>query len=298
MEQSVTQIKNRAILGLNLSNPVIVGSGLLSDQARLIRRFADIGAGAVVTKTLYPSAIDSHDENIYHIDSGMLNNTTYSKRPLNEWLILLQAFAREKRPIIVSVHAKTPASLAAMAEQIAAVTDAPLELGISCLHDHTAPDDTPERVYQYADAVRRHTNAPFAVKLALGNELVNRVEAAASGGAQALTLSDTLPGLAFDPVSGIAALGGSCGYSGPGIKPLVLAAIYHLRRKGIMLPILGSGGVQSGRDVHDYLLAGANAVQVYTALHYKCGRTLKRIIDEYQAITAAVPATHGQEEDI
>ncbi|QWA13528.1 dihydroorotate dehydrogenase [Sodalis ligni] len=294
MEQSTT----RSLLNLRLSNPVIVGSGLLTDRVKLIRQFADIGAGAVVTKTLYPSHIDSQDENIYPLESGMLNNTTYSKRPIQQWLLMLKLFAEEQLPIIVSVHANTPEGLAAMAGQIATVTDAPLELGISCPHDLTAGEDTPDRVYRYTDAVRRHTDAPFSVKLALGDELVNRVEAAVSGGAQALTLSDTISGLAFDPVTELPALGGPCGYSGAGIKPLVLAAIYHLRKKGITLPIIGSGGVQSGRDVRDYLLAGADAVQVYTALHYKCGKTLKRIIDEYQGIAGIMPAAPGQKKEI
>ncbi|WP_213992203.1 dihydroorotate dehydrogenase [Sodalis sp. dw_96] len=292
------QLTTTSLLNLRLNNPVIVGSGLLTDREKLIRQFADIGAGAVITKTLYPAPIDTHDENIYHIGSGMLNNTTYSKRPVDQWLLMLKAFAEENLSLIVSVHAKTPAALAAMAGQIASVTDAPLELGISCPHDITADEDTPDRVYRYADAVRRHTDAPFSVKLALGDELVNRVEAAVAGGAQAITLSDTLSGLAFDRVTRQPALGGPCGYSGAGIKPFVLAAIYRLREKGITLPILGSGGVQNGGDVLDYLLAGANAVQVYTALHYKCGKTLKRIIDEYRSITGAMPAVPGQEEDI
>ncbi|XBS67982.1 dihydroorotate dehydrogenase [Acerihabitans sp. KWT182] len=282
-----------SLLNLPLKNPVIVGSGLLTDSERLIRRFADIGAGAVVTKTLYPSHIDTRHENIYSLASGMLNNTTYSKRPFQQWLQLLKAFAEERLSIIVSVHAKTPQALAAMAEQIATVTDAPLELGISCPHDTAAGEDTAERVFRYAEAVRRHTDAPFSVKLALGDDLTNRIEAAAAGGAQALTLSDTLSGLAFDPGTERPALGGPCGYSGAGIKPLVLAAIYQLRKKGIALPIIGSGGVQYGRDVRDYLLAGADAVQLYTALHYQCGKTLHRIIDEYRAIACGMPAAPG-----
>jgi dihydroorotate dehydrogenase (fumarate)/dihydroorotate dehydrogenase (NAD+) catalytic subunit len=76
-------------------------------------------------------------------------------------------------------------------------------------------------------------------------------------------------------------LGGVCGYSGAGIKPLVLAAIYELRQRGFDLPIMGCGGVQSGRDVREYQLAGAQTAQVYSALHQDMFGTLERITDEY-----------------
>ncbi len=107
------------------------------------------------------------------------------------------------------------------------------------------------------------------------------------GGADAITLSDTISGIAFDTANGEALLNGVCGYSGPGIKPMVLAAIYNLRKRGVTIPILGSGGVQDGNDVHEYLMAGANTVQVYTALHRHMYKTLQRIVHEYtQAITS------------
>ncbi|MCK8228754.1 dihydroorotate dehydrogenase, partial [Erwinia amylovora] len=95
--------------------------------------------------------------------------------------------------------------------------------------------------------------------------------------ASAITLSDTIPGLAFDLVEGKAVLGGVCGYSGPGIKPRVLAALCELRQRGVSVPIMGSGGVQSGQDVHEDMLAGAETVQVYSALHQGMFTTLERI---------------------
>ncbi|MFB4393942.1 MULTISPECIES: hypothetical protein [unclassified Pseudomonas] len=276
-----------SVLGMQLTSPLIVGSGLLTDQARNIRQLLARGAGAVVTKTIFPGCEKTHAERIYALDTGMLNNTTYSKRSVADWLVLLGQFRQEGLAVIASIHAVSPEALGELAEQVAQVSDCPLELGISCLHAEDVTEDTPERVEAYAHAVRQRTRAPFAVKLALGQGLYERAQAAQRGGAAALTLSDTISGLAFDSECKDVVLGGVCGYSGAGIKPLVLAAIFELRQRGFTLPIMGCGGVGSGRDVHEYQLAGAQTVQVYSALHQDMFDTLGRITDEYFALAQA-----------
>ncbi|WP_447803259.1 hypothetical protein [Pseudomonas serbica] len=279
---SQLQPSRHRVLGMALASPIIVGSGLLSDQAKNIRQLLAHGAGAVVTKTIYPISEKKHVERIYAIDTGLLNNTTYSKHSVERWLELLGQFSHEQLPIIASVHAPCPEELGELAAKIRQVSDCPLELGISCLHADDFTEDTPERVYDYANSVRQQTDSLFSVKLSLGQKLQERVQAAMEGGAQAITLSDTISGMAFDRVNGEAVLGGICGYSGPGIKPLVLAAIYDLRQRRVNVPIMGSGGVQNGMDVHDFLLAGAETVQVYSALHKDMFLTLRRIIEQYQ----------------
>lgn len=281
MNSQLQQSRHR-VLGMTLASPIIVGSGLLSDQAKNIRQLIAHGAGAVVTKTIYPISEKRHVEQVYAIDTGLLNNTTYSKRTVEHWLELLAQFKCEQLPIIASVHAPCPEELGVLAARIRHISDCPLELGISCLHADDFTEDTAERVYAYASAVRQQTDAQFSVKLSLGQDLHERVHAAMEGGAQAITLSDTISGMAFDRVSGEAVLGGICGYSGPGIKPLVLAAIFGLRQRGVRVPIMGSGGVQNGLDVHEFMLAGAETVQVYSALHQDMFSTLQRIIEQYQ----------------
>ncbi|MCS0603619.1 dihydroorotate dehydrogenase [Streptomyces sp. LP11] len=275
-----------AVLGLPIANPVIVGSGLLTDQERNIRRLLEKGAGAVVTKTIHPSPPTGLDERILRLPVGMLNSTTYSKRPVDHWLGVLRSFAEEGLPVIASVHADSPAELAALAADIEGTGCRALELGISCLNEEDGlDDDNPDRVYAYTAETRGRTHVPLAVKLAIGEGLHDRVRAAIAGGADAVTVSDTIPGAAVAPGTGDLELGGVYGYSGPGIKPLVLAAIWQLRRRGFVLPILASGGVTGGRDVADYLAVGANAVQVYTALHTDMYDTLQRVLTETRDIT-------------
>ncbi|MYT30100.1 MULTISPECIES: hypothetical protein [unclassified Streptomyces] len=268
------------VLAMNLANPVVVGSGLLTDQERNIRRLLDAGAGAVVTKTIHPNPPTGLDERIVRLPTGMLNSTTYSKRSVDHWLGILRGLARDRLPVIASLHADDPAELAELAARAEAAGCPALELGISCLNEQDGLDDTPKRVHAYTAATRAATRLPFSVKLASGEGLHARAFAAARAGADAVTISDTLPAAAVHPETGDLHLGGVFGYSGPGIKPLVLASLWKLRRAGFPLPLLGSGGVQSGRDVHDYLRVGAVAAQVYTALHTDMNATLTRIVAE------------------
>ncbi|GAA0447189.1 dihydroorotate dehydrogenase [Streptomyces stramineus] len=275
-----------SILGIPIANPVIVGSGLLTDQERNIRKLLETGAGAVVTKTIHPSPPVGLDERILRLPVGMLNSTTYSKRSVGHWLGVLRSFANDGLPVIASIHADTPAELAVLARQVQTTGCRALELGISCLNEESGlPDDNPDRVYSYTSEVRSGTSVPISVKLAIGEGLEDRVRAAIAGGADAITVSDTISGAAVAPESGELELGGVYGYSGPGIKPLVLAAIWRLRSRRFTIPIMGSGGIASGRDVADYLQVGANVTQVYTALHTDMYTTLDRIVTETARIT-------------
>ncbi|GAA2247853.1 dihydroorotate dehydrogenase [Streptomyces amakusaensis] len=276
-----------SILGMPIANPVIVGSGLLTDQERNIRKLIETGAGAVVTKTIHPSPPAGLAERILRLPVGMLNSTTYSKRSVAHWLGVLRSFADDGLPVIASIHADSPAELAVLAAEVRSTGCRALELGISCLNEESGlPDDNADRVYSYTSEVRARTSLPVSVKLAIGEGLEDRVRAAIAGGADAVTLSDTISGAAVAPESGELELGGVYGYSGPGIKPLVLAAIWRLRRHRFTLPIMGVGGIASGRDVADYLQVGADATQVYTALHTDMYTTLDRIVTEAAAITA------------
>ncbi|MBP2471908.1 dihydroorotate dehydrogenase [Crossiella equi] len=277
----MTEPLTASVLGLTLRSPLVVGSGLLTDQERNIRRLLAAGVGAVVTKTIHPNPPEGTDERLHRLPTGLLNSTTYSRRPVTDWCTMLRGFAEEGLPVIANVHADSPGELADLVTRVAEAGAPALELGISCLNEEGGLHDTAERVARYTRAVRAVTDLPFSVKLALGEGAAERVAAAVLEGAAAVTISDTIPGLVVDAGTGEVGLGGVYGYSGPGIKPLVLAEIYQLRRAGVGVPVLASGGVRSAEDVAEYLSVGAQAVQVYTALHEDMHGTLAKIQDGF-----------------
>lgn len=266
-----------SFLGLAISNPLVVASGPLTDQEKSIRGMLASGAGAVVTKTIHPSPPQGLDERILRIETGMLNSTTYSQRSIADWCETLKALAHDNLPIVASIHADTPADLAALAARVEDTGCRALELGISCINEAEGLEDTPQRIGRLTEAVRNAVRVPFSVKLAIGETMNERISAAMDAGANAVTLSDTIPGLSVDAQTGQVRLNGSYGYSGPGIKPLVQSAIYELRKKGFKNEISGTGGASNEADIVEYMSVGANTVQIYTALHSKAFATLERI---------------------
>lgn len=276
-----TRLRTTA-LGLPLVSPVIVASGPLGDTTRQIKRMVGLGAGAVVTKTIYPRGrehADGREERIRHFREGSLNSTTYSLKSVDEWLHQLDELAADATPVIVSIHADTPDELAALAARVGERGSFPLELGISCPTDGAHDHATPARVHDYTAAVRSVTATPMAVKMTAWDGLAERAAAAVEAGADALSISDSLPSTRLDPRTGDLLLGEETGYSGPAIKPLVLHAIRSLRAGGIDVPILGIGGVTVCTDVVEYLRLGAVAVQVYTVLMTHGPPVLSELVD-------------------
>jgi len=254
------------VLGMELRNPVIVASGILTDTLPQIHKAINAGAGAVVTKTIYQGRRSSATEKICHIRTGTMNSTTYSWKESEQWFADLAAMQQASLPIIVSIHAEKPAMLGELAARIADVCLYPLELGISCPNEITYSNLTPDVVYAYTKAVKEQVNTPVSVKLTATDSILDLAKAALDAGAEALSLSDTLPVIEFQEGQSTFLTGGVAGYSGPAIKPIVLHSLYRLREAGIQCPIMGIGGVENARDVLDYIHLGACAVQLHTAL--------------------------------
>jgi dihydroorotate dehydrogenase (NAD+) catalytic subunit len=115
-------------------------------------------------------------------------------------------------------------------------------------------------------AVRRETTLPVIVKLAPNvSDIVSVAQAAADAGADALTLANTLPAMAIDVRSRRPALGWTFGgLSGPSLKPIALRLVYQAAT-AVDVPLIGCGGIMSGLDAIEYIMAGATAVQVGTS---------------------------------
>lgn len=126
----------------------------------------------------------------------------------------------------------------------------------------------PDRVHEIVGAVARMSHLPIFVKLpALGTELVEAARTCVRAGAHGLTLVDGVPGLAIDAERLRPRLASPIGMlSGPAIKPIALAAVFRVAQAMPEVPIFGVGGIATGEDAVEFLLAGAWAVQVGTAM--------------------------------
>ena len=268
--------------GLILQNPVMTASGTLGrDGYGAGLPETDLGRlGAIVLKTVTEEPDDGNELPVWWPASRRetrsqdtpiyLNAVGLGNTGLESILPRIPMWAeRFGTKIIVSIAATTADGLGRMAERISSTPGAAaLELNLSCpnTHEDALWACDPALTDQAVSAVREHTDLSVWAKLAPNVPDITTIAVAAEwAGADALTISNTLPAMAFDVERGTPALGNVMGgLSGPALKPVVLALVYQAAQ-AVSIPVIGVGGVANGRDALEYLMAGAAAVQVGTA---------------------------------
>ncbi len=260
--------------GIVFPHPVLAASGCLG-TGRDIPGLVDLHRlGGIVTRslTLAPSK-GAPTPRGAETPSGFLSWVGLQNPGVEEFVELdLPKLLRSQVPVIASVAGSTPD------EYIRVASYLHLRPGIVALEINlSAPDDERhgdpfyahlERMNEVVGSVARHSRVPVFVKLPpLLPDLVGTARACVRAGASGLTLIDGVPGLAVDAERLRPRLAATEGrLSGPAIKPIALAAVHRVARALPNVPIMGVGGVTTGIDAVEFLLAGAWAVQVGTAL--------------------------------
>ena len=254
-----------------LKNPVIPASGTFGYGVEFMEFFSLDILGAFILKGIY---IDARDGNtpprIHETAAGLLNSIGLAG-PGAEALkgIIKRAAANTKTPIIVNVCGGSDSEYLEVAEIFDAMDEvAMLELNISCPNVKAGgkcPAQDRWHTYRLVKEVRENTKKPLIVKLSPNTHDVPSVAASAEeAGADSISLVNTFLGMAVDlekraPVfKNILA-----GLSGPAIKPLALKHVWDVAQT-VTIPVIGIGGITTGRDVLEFILAGASAVQTGT----------------------------------
>jgi dihydroorotate dehydrogenase (NAD+) catalytic subunit len=251
------------LCGLALRTPLIPASGTLSKEA--LDEVEGV-YGAMLPKTTTPAArAGNPPPRVAETPAGMVNSIGLQNPGVEIFLQDLDAFDLGV-PILVSVAGDTVAEFASLCERLTGEDlISAVELNLSCpnvecggLAFCAGPASVEEVVAACRSAV---PGKPILAKLT--NEgVVENARAAESAGADALTVINTLPALTVDARARKVLVKG--GLSGPAIKPVALRAVYDVSDV-VNVPVIGSGGVVSGTDVAEFMLAGATAVQVGTA---------------------------------
>jgi dihydroorotate dehydrogenase (NAD+) catalytic subunit len=217
---------------------------------------------AFVTKTVTPLPRPGNPPTrIAETDAGMLNSIGLAnpgrERFLAEYLPRLRELGL---PLWVSVGGFSAEEYAETCGRLDGVT---VELNLSCPN----VDEVPESAAEIVSACRRATTLPLYAKLSPAAwDIAEVARAVEASGADGLSLVNTMRGMALDSRSLAPVLGtGTGGYSGPALRPIALAAVFACRR-ATALPIVGMGGVTTGRDALELVAAGASAVAIGTVL--------------------------------
>ncbi|HVP02890.1 MAG TPA: dihydroorotate dehydrogenase [Solirubrobacteraceae bacterium] len=292
-----------AFCGLELAHPILNGSGTYDALAALevfgpglLERFP-FAAFVSKTITLEPRA-GNPPPRLYEAPAGLINSIGLPNKGLHGYLEEdLPRLAALPVPLITNVMGSTVAEVAALVEAASARAEvAAIELNVSCPNVRTGLDlgaDPHELAGLVAD-LRPRTAKPLIVKLTPNTADVARVaQAAEAAGADAVSLINTLRAFAPHPDgSGAPWLGGgSGGMSGPAVRAVALAQVAAVARR-VSIPIVGMGGVCSGRDAKRFLDAGARLVAVGTesfrdpAAGLRIRRELEEILAKSGVLTA------------
>lgn len=283
---------------LRLANPVLAASGTFGYGLDLVDLCPPERLGAVVSKGLSPAPrAGNPTPRIVETAAGMINAIGLQN-------IGVEAFCREVAPelarrgatVIVNVFGERPPAYREVIERCELVDSiAGYELNVSCPNvDHGGMEfgHDPRQLAALTALCRAATQRPLWVKLSPNApDLVATARAAVDGGADALSLINTLRAIAIDPLRRRPLLAtGYGGLSGPAIKPVALRMVWEVHRALPTVPVVGIGGIETGADAIEFLLAGAAAVQVGTAIFRQPSAPL-RILSEIEAFCAAQGVT-------
>ncbi len=259
------------IAGVELKNPVMTASGTFGSGAEY-SEFVDLGRlGAVVTKgvarTPWPG---NPTPRIAETHGGMLNAVGLQNPGIDLFIQRdLPFLERQDTKIVVNVCGKTTEDYCEVVERLADTAADLLEINISCPNvkeGGIAFGQNPRAVEAITTEIKKYAKQPVIMKLSPNvTDITETAKAAEAGGADALSLINTLTGMKIDIYKRAFALANKTGgLSGPAIKPVAVRMVYQTAR-AVKLPIIGMGGIANAEDAIEFLMAGASAIAIGTA---------------------------------
>ena len=259
------------IAGIELKNPVMTASGTFGSGAEY-SEFVDLNElGAVVTKGVANVAWPGNPTpRIAEIHSGMMNAIGLQNPGMEVFcerdLPYLQQFDTK---VIVNVCGHAPEEYLAVVERLADEPADMLEINISCPNvnaNFLAFGQDPKHVEELTAQIKKVAKQPVIMKLTPNvTDIAEIARAAEAGGADAVSLINTLTGMKIDINKRTFALANKTGgVSGPCVKPIAVRMVYQVAQ-AVNIPIIGMGGIQNAEDALEFIMAGATAVSVGTA---------------------------------
>lgn len=275
---------NINILGMKFKNPIFTAAGPGAKDGELCFKAAKLGAGGIVTKTISVNPADVPRPCMAKTNSGFLNTELWSELPKEQWVEKEYKRAKEAGvPMIISMG-YTADQIKQIAPLVKPYADA-VELSTHYVGTNVGP------IVESMRAAKSALDCPVFMKMSPHTDIQVIAKALEDAGADGLVMINSLgPCMAIDIESGYPIMGSKTGYgwlSGASIRPLAIRNIYDAAQV-IKIPIIGVGGITSGRDAAEMLMAGARAVQVCTeailegpAVYGKIAKELNEFLDSH-----------------
>ena len=287
-----------SLCGVELPNPLVLASGILGTEAELLARVARAGAGGVTAKSCSPQPRTGHpNPTVLAWEHGLINAVGLANPGVEAEVEEIRRAKALLKPwgtvLIASVFAETVDGFSRVAARLAGTQPDLVEVNISCpnVHDEFGTPFAADAgaAAEVTAAVKQAVagRAPVLVKLSPNvTDITAIARAVEAAGADGISAINTLTGMVIDVHARRPVLANRTGgLSGPAIRPLAVRCVYDIYR-AVDLPIVGTGGVSSGRDAVEMIMAGATAVGVGSAVYGEGPEVFRRIGSEMATLMA------------
>lgn len=276
-------------LGKTLKNPMVLASGILGNSRDILERVHESGCGLVTMKSIGPEPRDGHkNPTVIDLGHGMINAVGLPS-PGHENMETEWAELEDRDfPIIASVYGGSVKEYQDVAELVSSKKPDFIEINISCPNSEKHGmifGVSPESSHEVVSAVKKVIDVPLIAKLTpQAPDIGGIAKACEDAGADAICAINTVgPGMVIDIESQLPVLAfKKGGLSGPMIKPIAVRCVYDIF-SAVKIPIIGLGGVSTGEDAIEMIMAGASLVGIGSAVKYRGITVFEKVYSEMQS---------------
>jgi len=278
----------------------------MDEDAGSIERIFNCGAGAIVTKSIGLKPREGYSNpTVVELEHGILNAMGLPNPGIEEFGEEIKKLKKSKIPIIGSIFGSDSNEFVELGKKMQSYGANALELNMSCPHAKgygLEIGSDPELVRKITLKVKEATEIPIFVKISPNlMNIADIAKSAEKGNADGIAAINTVKAMKIDLELKMPVLANKIGgYSGKAIKPIGVRCVYDIY-KNVNIPIIGVGGITTGEDALEYIMAGASALQIGSAIYYRNLDAFKKICDEieiwmkdhgYKSISELVGVAH------
>lgn len=265
----------------------MLASGILGDTGESLLRVARSGAGAVVTKSIGREPREGNPgPSLLELEHGLLNAIGLANPGIDDYGPEMEVALQGDVPVIGSIFAEDIEFFGPLARTMEVYGAQALELNLSCPHaeglEEIAGDA--ELIAQVTSEVKSAVKIPIFVKLSPNvRDIVAMARAVEEAEGDGITAINTVKAMSIAPEVTKPVLGHKTGgLSGPAIRPIGVRCVYDIC-EAVNIPVIGVGGILTGLDAVEYIMAGATAVQIGSGIHYRGIEIFKAVCEEIEA---------------
>jgi dihydroorotate dehydrogenase (NAD+) catalytic subunit len=268
-----------------LQNPTMLASGIMDEDAGSMKRIIKCGAGAIVTKSIGLQLREGYpNPTLIELEYGILNAMGLPNPGIECFGDEISQLKQSKIPIIGSIYGANDREFIELAQKMEEYGASAVELNLSCPHAKRyglEVGSDPKLIQHITASVKDTSKIPVFVKISPNVTNITEIaQAAEKGNADAIVAINTVKAMKIDIDIGKPILSNKIGgYSGKAIKPIGIRCVYDIA-KHVKIPIIGVGGITTGEDALEYIMAGASAVQIGSGIYYREISIFEEVIRE------------------